>query len=152
MSLCTALKGAVADARPLQNPDFRRLWVTQIITMIGVQLPAARLEGQADTRRPGATTGCGVDLRRSAVGQRLVLLVVVVRGVLVRVRAASPSKDNLGLDQCQARLYTAIQRHIMLVMAALAICAVTAALLRDRTAPRPRRQRRQARPRRATQS
>ena len=42
-------------------------------------------------------------------------------------------KDCLGLDQCQARLYTAIQRHIVLVMAALAICAVTAAQLRDRT-------------------
>ena len=38
MSLATALKGAVADARPLQNADFRRLWVTQIITMIGAQL------------------------------------------------------------------------------------------------------------------
>ncbi len=44
MSLATALKGAVADARPLQNPDFRRLWVTQIIAMIGAQLTAARLE------------------------------------------------------------------------------------------------------------
>jgi hypothetical protein len=42
-------------------------------------------------------------------------------------------KDSLGLGQCQARLYTAIQRHVVLVMAALAICAVTAALLRDRT-------------------
>ena len=38
-------------------------------------------------------------------------------------------KDCLGLDQCQVRLYTAIQRHIVLVMAALAICAVTAAQL-----------------------
>jgi SRSO17 transposase len=43
------------------------------------------------------------------------------------------SKDCFGLDQCQARLYTAIARHAVLVMAALAICAVTAALLRDRT-------------------
>jgi SRSO17 transposase len=43
------------------------------------------------------------------------------------------SKDCFGLDQCQARLYTAILRHIVLVMAALAICAVTAALLRRRT-------------------
>jgi SRSO17 transposase len=42
-------------------------------------------------------------------------------------------KDALGLDQCQARLYTAILRHVVLVLAALAICAVTAALLRDRT-------------------
>jgi len=42
-------------------------------------------------------------------------------------------KDCLGLDQCQARLYTAILRHVVLVMAALAVCAVTAALLRDRT-------------------
>jgi SRSO17 transposase len=50
------------------------------------------------------------------------------------------SKDCFGLDQCQARLYTAILRHAVLVMAALAICAVTAALLRDRTdtqAPAP---------------
>ncbi len=46
-------------------------------------------------------------------------------------------KDCLGLDQCQARLYTAIFRHIVLVMAALAVCAVTAAQLRDRTGTRP---------------
>jgi hypothetical protein len=38
-----------------------------------------------------------------------------------------------GLDQCQARLYTAILRHVVLVMAALAVCAVTAAQFRDRT-------------------
>jgi hypothetical protein len=51
-------------------------------------------------------------------------------------------KDCLGLDESQVRLYTAIARHTVLVMAALAICAVTAALLRDRTstqAPPPAR-------------
>ncbi len=42
-------------------------------------------------------------------------------------------KDCFGLDQCQARLYTAILRHAVAVMAALAICAVTAALVKDRT-------------------
>ncbi len=42
-------------------------------------------------------------------------------------------KGCFGLDQCQARLYTAILRHIVLVMAALAICAITAARLMDRT-------------------
>ena len=42
-------------------------------------------------------------------------------------------KDSLGLDESQVRLYTAIARHTVLVMAALAICAVTAALLHDRT-------------------
>ncbi len=42
-------------------------------------------------------------------------------------------KDCFGLDQSQVRLYRAIARHTALVMAALAICAVTAALLRDRT-------------------
>jgi SRSO17 transposase len=42
-------------------------------------------------------------------------------------------KDCFGLDQCQARLYTAILRHAVLVMAALAVCAVTAAQLRERT-------------------
>jgi SRSO17 transposase len=52
------------------------------------------------------------------------------------------SKDSFGLDQCQARLHTAIQRHTVLVMAALAICAVVAARLKDRTntqAPAPNR-------------
>ena len=43
------------------------------------------------------------------------------------------SKDCFALDQCQARLYTAIARHAVLVMAALAICAITAAHLKDRT-------------------
>jgi SRSO17 transposase len=43
------------------------------------------------------------------------------------------AKGCFGLDQCQARLYTAVLRHLVLVMAALAICAVTAAQLRDRT-------------------
>jgi SRSO17 transposase len=50
------------------------------------------------------------------------------------------SKDCLGLDQSQVRRYTAIARHTVLVMAALAICAVTTALLRRRTstaAPAP---------------
>jgi DDE superfamily endonuclease len=64
------------------------------------------------------------------------------------IRAAGPrwpaedfefSKDCFGLDQSQVRLYTAIARHTVLVMAALAICAVTAALLRrtGTTAPGP---------------
>jgi len=43
------------------------------------------------------------------------------------------AKGAFGLDQCQARLYTAILRHLVLVMAALAVCAVTAAQLRERT-------------------
>jgi SRSO17 transposase len=51
-------------------------------------------------------------------------------------------KDCFGLDQSQVRLYTAIARHTVLVMTALAACAVTAALLRNRTdtqAPPPAR-------------
>jgi SRSO17 transposase len=46
-------------------------------------------------------------------------------------------KDCFGLDQSQVRLCTAIARHTVLVMAALAICAVTAALLRRRTDTQP---------------
>jgi SRSO17 transposase len=42
-------------------------------------------------------------------------------------------KNCFGLDQSQVRLYTAIARHTVLVMAVLAICAVTAAQLKDRT-------------------
>lgn len=51
-------------------------------------------------------------------------------------RAAHPTefaKDLFGLDQSQVRLYTAILRHTVLTMAALAICSVTAALARTRT-------------------
>lgn len=43
------------------------------------------------------------------------------------------SKDCFGLDQCQARLHTAIARHTVLVMTALAICAIAAARLRKQT-------------------
>jgi SRSO17 transposase len=42
-------------------------------------------------------------------------------------------KGEFGLDQSQARLYHAITRHTVLVCAALAICAVTAAHLHKRT-------------------
>src|SRR5581483_2021277 len=42
-------------------------------------------------------------------------------------------KNCFGLGQSQVRLHTAIARHGVLVMAAMAICAVTAALLKDRT-------------------
>jgi SRSO17 transposase len=42
------------------------------------------------------------------------------------------AKGCFGLDQCQARLYTAILRHAVLVMAALAVCAVSAAQLKAR--------------------
>jgi SRSO17 transposase len=51
-------------------------------------------------------------------------------------------KDCFGLDESQVRLYTAIARHTVLVMAALAICAITAALLKpgtDTQAPPPAR-------------
>lgn len=43
-------------------------------------------------------------------------------------------KDHFGLDQSQVRLHTALTRHIVLTMAALAICAVTAVQATTRTA------------------
>jgi Transposase DDE domain len=45
-------------------------------------------------------------------------------------------KDHFGLDHCQVRLYTAVLRHIVLTMAALAVCAVTAAAEKSR-GPQP---------------
>lgn len=44
-------------------------------------------------------------------------------------------KDCFGLDQSQVRLYTALGRHIVLTMAALAVCAVTAAQAKTRAPP-----------------
>jgi SRSO17 transposase len=46
-------------------------------------------------------------------------------------------KDHFGFDQAQVRRYRSIHRHLVLVMAALAICAVTAAQVRVRTDPLP---------------
>jgi len=42
-------------------------------------------------------------------------------------------KDCFGLDQSQVRLHTAITRHTVLVMAALAVCVIAAAHARPRT-------------------
>ena len=41
-------------------------------------------------------------------------------------------KDHFGLDHSQVRLYTALLRHIVLTLAALAVCAVTAAQAKTR--------------------
>ena len=41
-------------------------------------------------------------------------------------------KGCFGLDQCQARRYTAIRRHIVPVMDAFAVCAVCAVFYRWR--------------------
>jgi SRSO17 transposase len=46
-------------------------------------------------------------------------------------------KGHFGLDHSQVRLYTALQRHLVLTMAALAICAVTASLTRKTSAALP---------------
>src|SRR5439155_19189781 len=45
-------------------------------------------------------------------------------------------KDHFGLDHSQVRTYTALLRHTVLTMAALAVCAVTAAQAKTR-APAP---------------
>lgn len=53
-------------------------------------------------------------------------------------RAAHPSefgKDHFGLDHSQVRHYTALLRHIVLTMAALAVCAVTAAQEKTQAPP-----------------
>lgn len=48
-------------------------------------------------------------------------------------------KDHFGLDHSQVRLYTALQRHLVLTMAALAVCAVTAAQTKPTYRPHPYR-------------
>lgn len=44
-------------------------------------------------------------------------------------------KDYFGLDHSQVRLYTALARHLVLTMATLAVCAVTAAHAKKSTPP-----------------
>ena len=68
-------------------------------------------------------------------GQRLTLT-RLIRAAGLRWPAEEEfrlGKDRFGLDESQVRLYTAITRHTVLVMAALATCAITAAQLRERT-------------------
>ena len=53
-------------------------------------------------------------------------------------RAAHPTefgKDHFGLDHSQVRRYTALLRHTVLAMAALAVCAITAAAAATRHRP-----------------
>ena len=46
-----ALKDLLADTRPLQNPNFRRLWFAEMITVVGAQLTVVAVPAQiyADT-------------------------------------------------------------------------------------------------------
>jgi SRSO17 transposase len=46
-------------------------------------------------------------------------------------------KGHFGLDHSQVRLHTALRRHIVLTMVALAVCAVTAAATRQTTSTLP---------------
>lgn len=41
-----ALRELVADTRPLRNDDFRRLWIAQIITVVGAQLTVVAIPAQ----------------------------------------------------------------------------------------------------------
>jgi hypothetical protein len=55
------------------------------------------------------------------------------RVAMLILRIIGCRKNCFGLDPCRARLYTATLRHVVLVMAALAICAGAAAPLKGRT-------------------
>jgi hypothetical protein len=46
-------------------------------------------------------------------------------------------KDHFGFDQAQVRHYRSIYRHLVLVMAALAVCAITVAQAHPRTGRLP---------------
>jgi SRSO17 transposase len=69
----------------------------------------------------------------------------VTLGALVRIAGMrwpveedfQVGKDQFGLDHSQVRLYTALIRHLVLTMAALALCAVTAAAMRQTTSTLP---------------
>jgi SRSO17 transposase len=69
----------------------------------------------------------------------------VTLGVLIRVTGQRWTieedhefgKDQFGFDQSQVRLYTPMMRHVVLVMAALAVCAVVAADARASAQPLP---------------
>lgn len=68
--------------------------------------------------------------------ERPVTLMMLVRVACLRWPVEEGfefGKDHFGLDHSQVRLYTALLRHIVLTLAALAVCAVTAAQAKART-------------------
>ncbi len=70
---------------------------------------------------------------------RPVTLMILVRVACLRWPVEEGfefGKDHFGLDHSQVRLYTALLRHIVLTLAALAVCAITAAQAKTR-APTP---------------
>jgi hypothetical protein len=70
---------------------------------------------------------------------RLVTVMMLVRVACLRWPVEEDiefGKDHFGLDHSQVRLHTAYLRHIVLTMAALAVCAVTAAHAKT-SAPAP---------------
>lgn len=46
MSLSARLRGLFSDTRPLRQPDFRRLWLANIVTVIGAQLTVVAVPAQ----------------------------------------------------------------------------------------------------------
>jgi hypothetical protein len=67
---------------------------------------------------------------------RPVTLMILVRVACLRWPVEEGfefGKDHFGLDHSQVRLYTALLRHVVLTIAALAVCAVTAAQAKART-------------------
>jgi len=71
--------------------------------------------------------------------ERPVTLMTLVRVACLRWPVEEDfefSKDHFGLDHSQVRRYTALLRHIVLTMAALAVCAVTVAQEKTQ-APQP---------------
>ena len=87
-------------------------------------------------RRPGSTGATDVRPYTTPLAISAAIVALILSACVGSSRSSTSAtvpEDCFGLDQCQARLYTAIARHAVLVMAALAICAITAALARDRT-------------------
>lgn len=46
MSLAAKLRGLFSDTRPLRQPDFRRLWLANVVTVIGAQLTVVAVPAQ----------------------------------------------------------------------------------------------------------
>jgi hypothetical protein len=92
----------------------------------------------AATRSTATAPNCGSSAKNAGRESRLIRA-AGLRWPVVE-EGFEFGKGCFGLDQSQVRLYTAIARHTVLVMAALAAYAVTAASLRGRTDTQRRRQ------------
>jgi len=136
MSAGRRLRADAVVARHLAKPGHRRRW--QVCSVTGSKGERAYAWAWLATTSPRHFLLIRKHLQTGELAYhychvpvgRPITLMTLVRVACLRWPVEEGfefGKDHFGLDHSQVRLYTALLRHIVLTLAALAVCAVTAA-------------------------